>query len=52
MILSSPSAVLFDLGAVKIYYYGVIMAIAVLLGLFICKVICEKFYSKKDWEII
>ena len=52
MILSSPSAVLFDFGAVKIYYYGVIMAIAVLLGLFICKVICEKFYSKKDWGII
>ena len=51
MILNSPGDVLFDFGMVKIYYYGVIMALAVLIGLFVCKIICEKFYDKKDWEI-
>ena len=51
MILSSPGDILFDFGAIKIYYYGVIMAISVLAGLLVCKIICEKFYQKQDWEI-
>ena len=52
MILSSPGEVFINIGGLKIYYYGVIMALAVLIGLFICKFICEKFYTKKDFEII
>ena len=51
MILTSPGDVLFDFGAVKIYYYGVIMAAAVLFGLLACKIICKKFFAKNDWEI-
>ena len=50
MILSSPGDVLFDFGAIKIYYYGVIMAVSVLAGLFVCKIICNKFYEKSAWE--
>ena len=51
MILSSPGDILFEFGKIKIYYYGVIMAISVLLGLFACNIICKKFYEKQDWEI-
>ncbi len=50
MILASPNDVLFDFGVVKIYYYGIIMALSVLLGLFACKIVCKKFYSDSDWE--
>ncbi len=52
MILSSPGEVFINIGGLKIYYYGVIMALAVIAGLFVCKFVCEKFYTKKDFEII
>ena len=51
MILSSPGDVLFDFGTVKIYYYGLIMAVAVIFGLLTCRLICKKFYAKNDWDI-
>lgn len=50
MILSSPGDILFDFGIAKIYFYGVIMAVAVLIGLVVCKIICKKFYEDKDWD--
>ncbi len=51
MILSSPGSILFDFGFAKIYYYGVIMALAVLAGLFVCKTVCKKFYETSDWSV-
>lgn len=52
MILSSPGDVIFKIGSFNIYYYGVIMALAVVAGLFACKIVCSKFYSKSDFGVI
>ena len=52
MILSSPGDVIFQIGSFKIYYYGVIMALAVITGLLACKIVCDKFYSKSDFETV
>ena len=52
MIISSPGETILTIGSVKIYYYGVIMALAVLTGLFVCKFVCLKIYEKKDFEVI
>lgn len=52
MILSSPGDVIFHIGSFKIYYYGVIMALAVVSGLLACKIVCRKFYSKSDFEAV
>lgn len=51
MILTSPNDILIDFGAIKIYYYGVIMAIAIVLSLLTINFICRKFYTKNDFEI-
>lgn len=52
MILSSPGSVLFDFGQIKIYYYGIIMALSIITGLFACNIVCRKFWSQKEWEVI
>ena len=52
MILTSPGDILFDFGSIKIYFYGVVMAISVLFGLLSCRFVCQKFYTKSDWEIV
>ena len=52
MILASPGEVILTIGSLKIYYYGVIMALAVLIGLFACKLVCKKIYEDSDFDVI
>ena len=52
MIITPPSDIIFEIGSFKIYYYGVIMALSVIMGLLICKFVCKKFYESKDFDII
>lgn len=52
MILKSPGEVILTIGAVKIYYYGVIMALAVVFGLLVCKFVCKKIYKNEDFDVI
>lgn len=52
MILSSPGDVIFNINGYPIYYYGVVIAFSIIVGLYSCKLICEKLYNKADFEII
>lgn len=48
----SPGDVAFSIGSVSIYYYGIIMAFALLIGVWTASQITKKFYPELDPEII
>ena len=52
MILTSPNSILFDFGAIKIYYYGLIMAISIIIGILVCKFVCKKIYSDVNFDFV
>lgn len=52
MILSSPGDIACNVGPVSLYYYGIIMALALLVGVFTAYIITKKFYPEVSPEII
>lgn len=48
----SPGDIAFSLGAFPIYYYGITMAISLLVGVFIVTIIAKKFYPSISTDII
>lgn len=51
-MLASPGEVAFKLGSVSIYYYGIIMAVAILAGVLFAKFIVKKFYPELNSDIV
>ena len=51
-MFTSPSQIFFSLFGVNIYFYGVIMAVAIVVGTLVSNYIGEKFYSLKRETII
>lgn len=52
MILSSPGDIAFKIFDFPVYYYGIILAFAILTGVFTAYKLFEKFYDKSRAEII
>lgn len=48
----SPGEIAFRLGAVQIHYYGLIMAMSLVIGVLMAKIVCEKFYKELDSELV
>ena len=48
MILSSPGSVAFSLLGCEIYYYGIIMALAVVSGFFVSDYVARRYYNLDD----
>lgn len=48
----SPGEIAFKLGPMSVHYYGIIMALSLLLGILTAKFICEKFYKEFDVDIV
>ena len=46
-MFTSPSQILCTVFGVHIYYYGVILAIAIMVGTFLSDYVAEKFYGFK-----
>ena len=51
-MFTSPSQIFFSLFGVNIYFYGVIMAAAIVVGTLVSNYVGEKFYSLKRETII
>lgn len=51
-MFTSPGDVAFFIGPVAIYYYGIIMAISLCIGVFTANFITKKFYPEINPEII
>ena len=51
-MLTSPGEIAFIIGPAAIHYYGLIMALSLLLGVIIANRICNKFYKELNPEII
>src|SRR5574344_1006374 len=47
-MFTSPGEIAFQIGAVKIHYYGITMALAMLVGIFTADKISKKFYPTLD----
>jgi len=48
----SPGDIAFCIGSVPIYYYGIIMSVALFAGIFTARCITKKFYPELSTEII
>lgn len=46
----SPGAVAFKLGGIVVYWYGICMSCAILLGLFVSGKVAKNFYPKVDMD--
>lgn len=51
-MFTSPGDIAFYLGAVPVYYYGIMIALALSLGVFVARTITGKFYPEIDPEVI
>lgn len=51
-MLTSPAEIAFHIFSYPIHYYGIVMAISMIVGIFFAKFICEKFYSELNPEDI
>ncbi len=52
MILSSPGAVAFDIFGFSVYWYGIIMAVAILLGTFVADFVWRKYYCVEQRDFL
>lgn len=48
MVFTSPSSVIFSIGGFDIYYYGVLMGLAIIVGLFVASKFAEICYDYKN----
>lgn len=48
----SPGEIAFKLGPISLHYYGIIMALSLLLGILAAKFICEKIYKEFDADMV
>lgn len=48
----SPGDIAFNIGTLPIYYYGIIMALSLCLGVFVSSIITKKFYPDLNPDII
>lgn len=51
-MFTSPGDIAFRVGSFSVYYYGIIMALALTLGVFVAHLITEKFYPMLQPESI
>lgn len=51
-MFTSPGDVAFIIGSVPVYYYGIIMAVAISVGVLTARFITKKFYPSLSTEII
>lgn len=51
-MFTSPGDIAFSIGPVQIYYYGITMAIALLIGVLTARYITGKFYPELNTEVI
>lgn len=51
-MFTSPGDIAFFIGAVPVYYYGIMMALALSLGVFVARSITGQFYPEIDPEVI
>jgi phosphatidylglycerol:prolipoprotein diacylglycerol transferase len=51
-MFASPSEILFSIGRVSVRYYGIIMALALFVGIFISKLIAKRFYPELNSDIV
>ena len=52
MVFQSPGDVAFHIAGMPVYYYGIVMAIAVFIGFYLAAKLYEKFYDKENAEKI
>ncbi len=52
MMFTSPGDIAFQVGPVSVYYYGIIMALALTFGVLVAYFITKKYYPTLDAEII
>lgn len=48
----SPGEIAFSVGPLTIYYYGIIMALSICLGIFTAHFVCKKYYPGINAEVI
>lgn len=48
----SPGDIAFHIGAISVYYYGIIMALSLLIGILTARFVTKKFYPEINPEII
>ena len=51
-MFASPGEIAFRIGYISIYYYGIIMALSLLIGILVSNMICKKYYVEVNSEII
>lgn len=48
----SPGDVAFNIGPISVYYYGIIMAISLCIGVFVASLITKKYYPDLNSDVI
>lgn len=48
----SPGDTAFSVNHIPVYYYGIIMAVSLFIGVIVARLITEKFYPELNYEII
>lgn len=48
----SPGDIAFSIGAISVHYYGIIMALSLILGICVARFVAKKWYPDLDPEII
>lgn len=51
-MFTSPGEIFFSLGPLQIHYYGIIMALALILGVYTASYITKKFYPSLNVDVI
>lgn len=51
-MFTSPGDIAFSIGSVSVYYYGIIMAVSLFVGVFVARVMAGKFYPEINPETI
>ena len=51
-MFASPGDIAFSIGSLPIYYYGIIMAASISLGIFTANLIAKKYYPEINAEVI
>ena len=51
-MFTSPGDIAFSLGSVSVYYYGIIMAVSLFVGVFVARLMAGKFYPEINPEIV
>lgn len=51
-MFASPGEIAFSIGPVSVYYYGIIMALSLTLGIFVSYFVAKKYYPEINSEVI